>query len=131
MAHEQLKPEKRASPADPRYALIASCLIQMGVGIGQEPSNERIALYCRALRDLSIESLKYAFDVRLRMLGHFLPSIDELRKAAEEWESSDHIPDARHLLERGDKPPGWEPMTKEESAAFIAELKRQESHARP
>lgn len=100
-----------------------------------------MALYVRALSDLSAARLEYAFTQALRRSRYF-PFPSELREFASEWRPA--IDDSKAILNRGDKPPGWVPldeiyremnkacawpkppaMTAEELEKRIAELKKQ------
>lgn len=104
-----------------RRALIGTHLTQLATAIGQTVSAERVALYCRGLNNIGETQLQYAFEQALQHLGEFLPSIQQLRTYAERWRPCDPIQDSRHLLDRGDKPPDWEPFTPRELAQMKAE----------
>lgn len=106
-----------------RHALIANCLTQLGTALGQTIPAERVALYCRALTDIGEAQMKFAFDQALRHLGEFLPSVRDLRGYAENWRPAEVVTDCRHILDRGDKPPGWEQLTPEELAQMQVEAR--------
>jgi hypothetical protein len=107
------KPTGKESPErieKRRRSLISNCLAQLGTALGQTIPPERILLYCRGLSDIGEAQLRHAFDQALKYLGDFLPSIQQLRLYASQWQQQDVIQDSRHILDRGDKPPDWEPL---------------------
>jgi hypothetical protein len=75
---------------------------------------ERIILYARALSDLSEKQLAHGFEKALKYFkpefGKSFPTPAEIRAWAYEYRPVDVIQDSRHILDRGDKPPDWEPL---------------------
>ena len=84
--------------------------------MGQNVTTERIILYVRALDDLSLESVEFAFDRALRHCK-FFPTPGELREFALEWRPV--VDESRAILARGIKPEGWVPLED-----FYDELKK-------
>jgi len=76
------------------------------------------------LNDIGLPALRYAFKEALRNLGTFLPSIGEIRQWASCW-TPEHeaITDTRRILDRGDKPPDWEPLEPGETERLLAAIK--------
>ena len=99
-----------------RRNLINDCLGQLGMAMNQEVSVERRALYCRALSDIPLTPLRFAFEEALKHAGEFLPSVQTLREYSEQWRPTDQT---RQLLMRHDKP-DQEPT--ENRAQFVANL---------
>lgn len=109
---ERRKPTPKESPeriVKQRNSLIANYMTQLATALGQTVTAERIALYCRGLADVGETQLRFAFGKALKNLGDFLPSIQQLHVYAGEWRPPE-IQDNRHILERGSKPPDWEPL---------------------
>lgn len=79
-------------------------------------------LYCRALSDIGEAQLKFAFNEALKHLGEYLPSIQQLRSYSEQWRPA-QVQDSRRILERGDKPPDWEPLKGDELDAMRREFR--------
>jgi len=94
--------------------------------LGQTIAAERVVLYCRALADIQEPQLLFAFEQALRHLGEFLPSVQALRGFAESWRPPESAMDCRHILDRGDKPPDWEPLKPGELEEMRAAKKRVE-----
>lgn len=105
-----------------QHSLIANCLAQLGTALGQTIPRERIVLYCLALSDIGEAQLKFAFNEALKHLGEYLPSIQQLRSYSEQWRPA-QVQDSRRILERGDKPPDWEPLKGDELDAMRREFR--------
>jgi len=84
------------------------------------------------LNDISLAALKYAFGEALKNLGTFLPTISELRQYASHWTPEyDAITNTQRILDRGDKPPDWEPLKPGELEALLAEVKARAEKTKP
>jgi len=76
------------------------------------------------LNDISLPALKYAFREALKNLGTFLPPISEIRQYASRWTPEcEAIRDTRRILDRGVKPPDWEPLEPGETERLLSEIK--------
>lgn len=104
---------------------VAHYMGQLGIALGQAVTAERIGLYCRALSDLTDYQIAQGFEKALKFFkpefGKAFPAPAEIREYALQFQQ-EHT--SRVLLERGDKPPGWEPVSPEELRAFVEEVKR-------
>jgi hypothetical protein len=89
---------------------------------------ERIVLYVHALADLSNPQLAHGFDKALKLFkpeyGNSFPTPAQIREWAFQWRPPE-IQENRHILDRGDKPPDWEPLAPGELTAM-----QQEAHAK-
>jgi hypothetical protein len=86
---------------------------------------ERSTLYSLALCDLSLEKIRAGFEFALRNFapgyGVNFPSPGQIRQWAEQATAADRqAASTRLLLDRGDKPEGWEAASKEEIAELVA-----------
>lgn len=102
------------------------------MALGQKIPVERTSLYVEALNDIGLAALKYAFREALKNLGTFLPTISELRQYASRWTPEhDVMTETRRILDRGDKPPDWEPLKPGELEALLAEVKARAEKTKP
>ncbi len=115
-----------------RSDCIVFSVTQLGTALGQKIPAERTSLYVAGLNDISLAALKYAFGEALKNLGTFLPTISELRQYASHWTPEyDAITNTQRILDRGDKPPDWEPLKPGELEALLAEVKARAEKTKP
>lgn len=115
-----------------RNDCIVFSVTQLGMALGQKIPVERTSLYVEALNDIGLAALKYAFREALKNLGTFLPTISELRQYASRWTPEhDVMTETRRILDRGDKPPDWEPLKPGELEALLAEVKARAEKTKP
>lgn len=83
MAHESLEQTKKRE-----LEFVSDCMLQLGTALNQEIPEERIALYIRALSDLSERQLAFGFERALKLFkpefGKTFPAPSEIREWAEE-----------------------------------------------
>jgi hypothetical protein len=105
-------------------------LDQLALGLGQVVPAERLALYIHELSDLSEKQIAFGFAYALRHFkgewGKPFPYPADLREWCERWRP-EAVNDSRRILDRGDKPPDWEPMTAEEARDWIERLRAERS----
>lgn len=102
-----------ASKKKPVSELVTHYVDQLAMALGQMIPTERTLLYVRALSDLTEQQLAHGFDKALKLFkpefGKTFPAPAEIREWGFQWRSAEHA-ETRLLLDRGDKPPDWEPL---------------------
>ncbi len=98
----------------------------LAMGLGQVIPAQRMLLYGRVLGDLTDMQLLHGFDHALKYFkpeyGRNFPFPAELREWALQYRP-EPITDTRRILDRGDKPPGWEPLD-DDDRSRIASLQK-------
>ena len=113
----QQQPKKQKESSSKRDKLISTLIAEMQLAKGLEMEPNRIAIYIRELSDLTEYQIRHAFKIAMRD-AKYIPQIAELREWA--MQGRPLVDESRAILQRGDKPPGWEPLT----ATEITELTR-------
>jgi len=116
MPRENSKPKANNSSGDNKKKISDSIRYfvgQLAMALGQVIPAERILLYIRALSDLTESQLAHGFEKALKFFkpefGRVFPTPAEIREWAYEWRPPVVDP-SRAILDRGDKPPGWEQL---------------------
>jgi hypothetical protein len=119
MENEEPKQRPKRSSEDrlnPVTELVSYFVDQLALAFGQLVPPQRSVLYCHALADLSEKQLIFGFEKILKFwkpeFGKTFPSPAEIREWAVQWRPE--IAGNQKLLERGEKPPDWEPLSAEE-----------------
>lgn len=106
---------------------IKSYVDQLAMALGQVIPAERTLLYIRALSDLSEAQLAHGFEIALKHFkpefGRVFPIPGEIREWALQWRP-EPIRDTRRILDRGDKPPGWEPLKPGEVDELLRQVRQ-------
>lgn len=116
MSETNQKPEGKPSSANRKKLaseLVTHYVEQLAMVLGQLIPPERIILYARALSDLTEKQLEHGFEKALKYFkpeyGKTFPAPAEIREWAYQWRA-EAISDSQRILDRGDKPPDWEPL---------------------
>lgn len=115
-SHATSNPKAKASSENkkkPVSELVNSYVAQLAMALGVLIPTERSLLYIRALSDLTERQLAHGFEKALKYFkpdfGKTFPYPGELREWACEWRPATE--NTRLLLDRGDKPADWQPLT--------------------
>ncbi len=129
------KPNRSSANSKSRESESVSHYVdQLAMALGQLIPPERTILYIRALSDLSEQQLAFGFDRALKLFkpeyGRTFPAPAEIREWGFQWRPT-AIDSAKAILERGAKPPDWEPLEtadiermRQESAAQAHEIRQ-------
>ena len=102
--------------------------------LGQVIPAERIAMYALALADLTEKQLAHGFDQALKLFvpqfGQTFPAPAQLREWAFQARQDAAIVDTRRILDRGDKPPDWEPLKPGEADQILREARERATQFR-
>src|SRR5262245_60798197 len=115
---QKLNPKPNASSestAKSKSKFLTELITQLAMGLNHELSRERVTLYLFALGDLDEQRLRFAFNQAIRRC-EFFPTPAKLREFANEYRPP--IDEVQALRNRGDKPPGWRPLSREELDAI-------------
>lgn len=86
--------------AKARHGLISDYLSQLATAANLVLTDERRVLYCRALEDLTEVQLRHGFQLALKHLGAFLPTVEQIRIWSESWRPPDEQRDVRELTKQ-------------------------------
>lgn len=119
MNSENSKPtDSSESKTKKLQRLLLSYINQLAMALGVKMKAERSLLYVHALKDLNESQIIHGFELALKLFkpqyGQDFPSPAQFREWACEWRPEPMVRDARHILDRGDKPPDWEPVSAED-----------------
>jgi len=126
MQNKASKPGENSLSGDKKRNLIVHYVAQLAMALGQTIPAERALLYVRALSDLTDKQLEHGFECALKYFrqefGKVFPMPGDLREWALQWHP-EPITDSSRILDRGDKPEDWEPMSKDEAREFIRKIR--------